>query len=82
MGTYVIGGAALFAIGFITYELYEAFKEVASAAQATKTAYANAQQTYSQYAPAVGDATLLALESNPVTMPFALSYETIQALTQ
>ena len=26
MGTYVIGGAVLFAIGFITYEIYEGFK--------------------------------------------------------
>lgn len=26
MGTYVVGGAVLFAIGFITYEIYEGFK--------------------------------------------------------
>lgn len=79
MGTYVIGGAVLFAIGFITYEIYEGIKEVTTAASNTATKaqdYIPSPQTVT----ITEDAGLAALASNPVTLPFFLAYELEQAL--
>lgn len=62
MGTYVIGGAVLFAIGFITYEIIEGVKEA-------KEALNNAQ---SQAQPIIIDE---AVSGNTLTNPLAaISY--------
>ncbi len=78
---YVVGGAILFGIGFITYEIVEGFKQAASEiAHPVTSAYDSAQTAYAPYATTVDDATLLALASNPVTLPAAVAYEIYEAI--
>lgn len=78
MGTYVLGGAVLFAIGFITYEIFEGIKEVKTEAAEAKSEaqnYIPSQQTVN-----TSEDIGLALAVNPVTLPFFLAYETYEAL--
>jgi hypothetical protein len=81
MGTYVLGTAALFAIGFITYELYEGIQ---SGFAAAKEELAAPIETYNAYEPQVQsageDATIAALAGNPITAPIALGYAVYENL--
>lgn len=74
MGTYIVGGVVLFAIGFISYEIYEAAMKVSAAAKTTEDALNDAKKTYTAYAPSTSTTTEAFLLSNPLTMPLAAAY--------
>jgi len=81
MGSYVIGGAVLFAIGFVTYEIYEGIKSgFASAEDAINAPIDNVRQAYASYGPTTDDVIDVSLLTNPITAPLGLAYEAIEQL--